>query len=251
MGFQTYSHWSAFILMSSQPQRPSPSRTLLSTLVIAGLFACACGAVPDEAGDDGFSGSRNVGTGGGAVAGASGFASGSAGSVSTGGAVGVAGSFGTSGSTGVAGGFAAGGAVGFGGYVGIGGSGGTSAGSAGSGSGGGFGGQGFGGQGFGGQAHGGSGGSGGGTVTFTELYTQYFNNKQYASNCTGGACHNPGTQKGIDFSTQAKGYASVKNNLSKVMSQLSGGNMPQTRPRWSSADLALLKAWQAEGAPNN
>jgi hypothetical protein len=237
--------------MSSQLKRPSLSHTLLGTLVIASVFACACGAVPEQAGNDGFSDSRNVGAGGGSVAGASGFASGSAGSVSAGGAVGVAGSFGTSGSTGIAGGFAAGGAVGVGGYVGIGGFGGSSAGASGSGSAGGFGGQGFGGQAHGG--HGGMGGSGGGggAVTFTQLYTQYFNSTQFASNCTGGACHNPGTQKGIDFSTQAKGYASVNANLSKVISQLSGGNMPQTRPKWTSAELALVKAWQAEGAPNN
>jgi hypothetical protein len=252
MGFQTYSRWSPFILMSSQLKRPSSSHSLLGTLVITSLLACACGAIPEQAGDDGFSGNRSLGTGGGSVAGVSG----SAGSASSGGAVGVAGSFGASGSAGTAGGFATGGAVGFGGSLGFGGSGGSAAGAAGSGSGGGFGGQGFGGQGFGGQgfggqAHGGSGGSGGGSVTFTELYTQYFNNNQFASNCTGGACHNPGTQKGIDFSTQAKGYASVKNNLSKVISQLSGGNMPQTRPRWTSAELALVKAWQTEGAPNN
>ena len=50
---------------------------------------------------------------------------------------------------------------------------------------------------------------------------------------------------------QANGYASVKANLSKVISQLSGGNMPQTRPKWTSAELALVKAWQTEGAPNN
>jgi hypothetical protein len=243
--------------MSSQPQRPSPSRALLSTLVIASLFACACGAAPEPV-DDGSSDRSNVGTGGGSMAGASGFANGSAGSASSGGAIGVAGSFGTSGSTGTAGSFAAGGAVGVGvgGYVGIG-SGGSSAGAAGSGSAGGFGGQSFGGQGFGGQAHGGSGGSSGssgssgGAVTFTQLYTQYFDNQQFASNCTGSACHNPGTQKGIDFSTQAKGYATVKGNLSKVISQLSSGSMPQTRARWTSAELALVKAWQAEGAPNN
>jgi hypothetical protein len=223
---------------------------LLSTLVVVGLFACACGATPEEIGD-GDGGRSNVGAGGGSLAGASGFANGSAGSVSSGGAVGIAGSFGTSGGAETAGGFNAGGAVGIAGFVGIGGSGGSSAGASGSGSVGGVGG-----QGAGGQAHGGAGGVGGSggsgaMVTFTQLYTQYFNNQQFASNCAGGACHNPGTQKGIDFSTQAKGYASVKANLSRVISQISSGGMPQARPKWTSAELALVKAWQAEGAPNN
>ena len=239
--------------MSSQPQRPSPTQTLLSALVIASLFACACGANPEEAGDGyGYSGSSNLGTGGRALAGAGGFANGSAGSASSGGAIGVAGSFGTSGSTATAGSFGAGGAIGVAGFVGVGGSGGSSAGGSGFGGVGGSAGQGAGGQAHGGRGgSGGSGGSGGGTVTFTQLYTQYFNNKQFASNCSGAACHNPGTQRGIDFSTQAKGYASAKAALSQIISQLSSGGMPRGLPKWTTAELALVKAWQAEGAPNN
>jgi hypothetical protein len=230
--------------MSFQLKRPSSSHTLVGALVIASLFACACGATPDETGDGNHDVS-NVGTGGGSLAGANG--NGSAGSASTGGAVGVAGSFGTSGSPATAGSFGAG----IAGFDGVGGSsGGGSAGGSGFGSAAGAGGQGA----AGGQAHGGAGGmpgSGGGTVTFTQLYTQYFDNQQFGSNCAGGACHNPGTQKGIDFSTQAKGYGTVKANLSKVISQLSSGGMPRTRPKWTSAELALVQAWQTEGAPNN
>jgi hypothetical protein len=252
-GSKPSNRWSPCILMSSQLKRPSSSRAVVGTLVIASLFACACGATPDETGDG--SGSSPIGAGGGSLAGASGFANGSAGSVSSGGAIGVAGSFGTSGSPPTGGSFGAGGAVGVGGSVGIGGSAGfggsagSFAGASGFGSVGGVGGQGTGGQAHGGA--GGMGGSGGGAVTFTELYTQYFNNQQFASNCAGGACHNPGTQKGIDFSTQAKGYASVKADLSRVISQISSGGMPRARPKWTNAELALVKAWQAEGAPNN
>ncbi|HEX7452199.1 MAG TPA: hypothetical protein VF294_07940, partial [Polyangiaceae bacterium] len=220
------------------------------------LLACACGATPEQTGDWSGAGGNGAGTGGSSVAGAGGFTNGSAGSASAGGAIGVAGAFGTSGSPGTAGSFAAGGAFGTAGSVGFAGSGGGSTSAAGSGSTGGVGGQGFGGQphggsgGSGGQAHGGTGGTGG-TVTFTQLYTKYFNSSTYASNCTGGACHNPGTQRGIDFSTQAKGYTSVKNSLNSIISVLSSGSMPRGRPKWSAADLALVKTWQAEGAPNN
>jgi hypothetical protein len=98
--------------------------------------------------------------------------------------------------------------------------------------------------------HGGSGGTTTATVTFTQLYTQFFANSQYASNCAGYGCHVP-ANRGIDFSTQASGYASVKANLSRVVSEISSGGMPRGRPKWSATDLALLKAWQAEGAPNN
>jgi hypothetical protein len=232
--------------MSPQPKRLSSSHTLIGSLVLASLLACACGATPDQAGD-GSSG--DVATGGGSVAGVSGFESGSAGSVGLGGAIGLAGSVGTSGSTGTAGDFGAGGAIGVGGSVDSGDHVGSSAGASGSGNAGGVGGQGAGGQPHGGM--GGRGGSGGATVTFTQLYTQYFNNTQFASNCTGGACHNPGKQKNIDFSTQANGYTTVKAALSKVVSQISSGGMPRGRAKWTAAELALLKAWQAEGAPNN
>jgi hypothetical protein len=94
--------------------------------------------------------------------------------------------------------------------------------------------------------------------TFTELYTKYFNNASYASNCTGAPCHNPGTQKGLDFSTQAKGYTTVLAKIvvgapqsSPLVSQLSSAKMPQTRPKMPAADQAAISAWIKAGAPNN
>jgi len=103
-----------------------------------------------------------------------------------------------------------------------------------------------------GQGSGGKGGSGGGTApTWTQLYTNFFNNAQYASNCAGSQCHNPGKQKNIDFSTQAKGYASAKASLNKLTSVLSNGSMPQGRPKMPAADLALYNQWVAAGALNN
>src|SRR5450432_2261397 len=75
-------------------------------------------------------------------------------------------------------------------------------------------------------------------ATWTDIYNKMLNNVSYASNCTGGGCHDPGTQKGLDLSTQAKGYTTIKGKLSvgnpgasNVVSQLSGGKMPQARPK--------------------
>jgi hypothetical protein len=95
-------------------------------------------------------------------------------------------------------------------------------------------------------------------ATWTDIYSRLLNNPNYASNCTGGPCHNPGTQKGLDLSTQAKGYSTAKGklvvgspNTSKIVTQLSSGSMPQARPRMPAADLAVIKAWIMAGAPNN
>jgi hypothetical protein len=105
--------------------------------------------------------------------------------------------------------------------------------------------------------------SGGDTVspyaaTWTDIYNKMLNNPSYASNCTGAPCHNPGTQKGLDLSTQAKGYTTIKGklvvgnpNASQVVSDLSGGKMPQSRSKMPTADLNVIKAWIMAGAPNN
>jgi hypothetical protein len=95
-------------------------------------------------------------------------------------------------------------------------------------------------------------------ATWAYIYGQLFNNSSYASNCAGGGCHDPGTQKGLDFSTAAKGYTTAKAKLSvgnpagsKLVSVLSSGSMPQTRPKMPAADLAIVKAWIMAGALNN
>ena len=96
------------------------------------------------------------------------------------------------------------------------------------------------------------------SATWTNIYTRMLNNQGYASNCTGGGCHNPGSQKGLSLSSQGTGYTSVRNMLvpgspsaSKLVSVLSSGSMPQARPRMPSADLTVIKAWITAGAPNN
>jgi hypothetical protein len=95
-------------------------------------------------------------------------------------------------------------------------------------------------------------------ATWTDIYSRLLNNPNYASNCTGAPCHDPGTQKGLDLSTQAKGYSTVKGKLvvgspnsSKIVTQLGSGSMPQARPKMAAADLAVIKAWIMAGAPNN
>jgi hypothetical protein len=95
-------------------------------------------------------------------------------------------------------------------------------------------------------------------ATWTDIYNKMLNSASYASNCMGGGCHNPGTQKGLDLSTQAKGYTTVKTKLvvgnpsaSSIVSQLSSGKMPQARPKMPTVDLNVIKAWIMAGAPNN
>jgi hypothetical protein len=96
------------------------------------------------------------------------------------------------------------------------------------------------------------------SATWTDIYNRMLNNPFYPSNCTGAPCHNPGTQKGLDLSTQSKGYTTVKGKLSvgnpngsSIVSQLSGGKMPQGRPKMPAADLNVIKAWITAGALNN
>jgi hypothetical protein len=96
------------------------------------------------------------------------------------------------------------------------------------------------------------------SATWTNIYNKMLNNTAYSSNCAGGGCHNPGTQKSLDLSTQAKGYMTIQTKLvsgspstSKVVSVLSSGSMPQGRPKMPAADLNVIKAWITAGAPNN
>jgi hypothetical protein len=95
-------------------------------------------------------------------------------------------------------------------------------------------------------------------ATWTNIYMRMLNNQGYASNCTGGGCHNPGSQKGLSLSSQSTGYTSVTRTLvpgspsaSKLVSVLSSGSMPQSRPKMPAADLNVIKAWITAGAPNN
>ncbi|MEO6599355.1 MAG: hypothetical protein ABIQ16_05745, partial [Polyangiaceae bacterium] len=239
--------------MSSQlPYRPSCQSWLLAAVVCV-AFSAACGGASDAI-DEAGAGSastaaaagRTAAAGSGSVAsggqfagfGGSGSSAGSGGNLQFGGALNQSG-----GGGGV---FATGGASTSGGGAQAGAGGGAQAGAGGSGGMAGHAGQSSGGSGgtagHGGQSSGGSGGMAASTPTWTEIYTKFLSNGQYGSNCNGAACHNPGKQKGYDFSTQANGYASVKSKTSQFVSVLSSGSMPQGKTKMPAADLATIKA---------
>lgn len=232
------------------------SRAGISALVIFAAFSGACGGSDNP--DDPFSGNSGGSASQPATAGRNGVAGSPIGS---GGQLVGAGGSGAGGSTplpSTGGSATSGGSFGTGGFVtGFGGTSETGAGGRSFGSGGrsfgsgGSGGRSFGSGGSAGQGQSSAGAGGASSPTWTEIYTKYLTNDAYASNCNGSACHNPGKQKGYDFSSKANGYTSVKNNTSQFVSELSSGGMPKGKPKMPAADLALIKAWVAAGALNN
>ena len=91
------------------------------------------------------------------------------------------------------------------------------------------------------------------TVTFTDIYTSIL-----LVSCSGSACHNPGSQKGIAFASQSSAYTSVRNRVtpgngagSSFYSTVNSGSMPPGGPKLSAANLAKIKAWIDAGALNN
>jgi len=94
--------------------------------------------------------------------------------------------------------------------------------------------------------------------TWTRIYSTVFGNPASPSNCMGAGCHFPGKGKGVDFSSAANGYRTVQSQLvpgapdsSRLVLDLQSGRMPVGRPRLATADLDLVRAWIAAGAPNN
>jgi hypothetical protein len=94
--------------------------------------------------------------------------------------------------------------------------------------------------------------------TWSGIYADLFVNPAYASNCMGSSCHDPGTQKGIDLSTPAKGFSTLHGRIvpgrpdsSSLYTNLASGNMPRGKPRLSKAELARVRDWILAGAPNN
>lgn len=84
------------------------------------------------------------------------------------------------------------------------------------------------------------------------------NSASYASNCTGAACHNPGTAHNVKLSTSALGYASIRalvtpgtSTAGSLVRVLMSGSMPRGRPKMSAADLAGIQSWITAGALNN
>jgi hypothetical protein len=97
--------------------------------------------------------------------------------------------------------------------------------------------------------------------TFTSLYMRIFGVPMGASpsSCAGAPCHNPGTQKGVVFSTQANAYKTLvpkyvtagNASVSKLYQDLNGGKMPQGEPKLSAALIQDVKNWINAGAKND
>jgi hypothetical protein len=91
---------------------------------------------------------------------------------------------------------------------------------------------------------------GGSPPTFTQLY-----NDILIVSCAGGACHDPGSQKGIAFASQSSAYSAVRNRVtpgngegSSFFFTVNSGTMPPGGPKLSAASLALIRAWIDAGA---
>ena len=171
-------------------------------------------------GSGGIIGTGGVGTGGSG----SGGTTATGGSTGSGGIKGVGGSTSTGGTTGTGGTISTGGSTGSGGMKGTGGSGG-----------------------------GGVGGSP--APTFSQ---QIHDSNILVVYCSGSSCHNPGSQRGVSFSSQSNAYSAVRNSVtpgngagSSFYMTVNNGSMPPGGPKLSAANLALIKAWIDAGAMNN
>jgi len=196
---------------------------------IAGVFAASCqgqigGGTAGSGGPGGDgSGGAPLGRGGnkqgtGGYSGSGGAASGGIGGTGSGGDV----SSGKGGASGTAGASGSGGASGASGTAGVSGMGGAS--------------------------------DGGVDSTFTAVYASLFG----TSLCAGTLCHNPGLQRGIDLSSQANAYESLKFEVvpgdgagSALYRILLDGTMPPDPPKAMSNQLAAVRAWIDAGALNN
>jgi hypothetical protein len=104
----------------------------------------------------------------------------------------------------------------------------------------------------GGGGAGGAQGDAGAAPTFTTIYKTIL-----LASCGGSNCHNPGSQRGIAFSTQSGAYNSIKGLVtpgngagSSFYNVVSSGVMPPGQ-RLSAANIAAIKAWIDAGALNN
>ncbi len=99
----------------------------------------------------------------------------------------------------------------------------------------------------------GTGGAGGAAATFTQVYQMVLTPK-----CAGSACHIPGSQGGVSFSSQSTAYNAVKGrvsagnaNGSSFYTLLTSGSMPRGQAKLSTTLLNLVAAWINAGALNN
>jgi hypothetical protein len=239
------------------------------TISLVGIVGCAVSEPLDLKADLGnFDGSQTTTDGSATATGGSrpssqgsGGTAGASARIGAGGTSGGAsGLGGTPGTAGNLGGGASGGASGqvgggHGGVTGTAGGGGGSRGVAGTAGGGG------GSRGVAGTAGGGGEGGGGhvGTSaapTFTEIYKNILSVSVY---CGGSTCHNPGSQQGVGFSTQAGAYKSLANYAiipgdsqgSSLYTLVATGVMPDGRPMLSSDFIDEIGAWIDAGALNN
>src|SRR5436190_1201446 len=104
---------------------------------------------------------------------------------------------------------------------------------------------------------GGTGGStspdGGTTETFTDVYKTIL-----VTYCSGSNCHNPGSQRGVSFSSQTNAFNTLRSYVtagngsgSSLYQVVNSGAMPQGQAKLSAANIAKIKAWIDQGAMNN
>ena len=96
------------------------------------------------------------------------------------------------------------------------------------------------------------------STTWSRIYGDLLANADYASNCAGASCHNPGTEKGLDLSTREKGWSTIqrrvspgKPDASELIELLRSGAMPDGRPKMPPADIDRISAWIAAGAQDD
>ncbi len=197
---------------------------------IQGVALPGTGGSP-TGGSQATGGSQGSGTGGTTQTGGS---TGSGGVVATGGITGTGGTRATGGTVGTGGVVATGGTQGIGGNHATGGMIGT------------------GGTGPMGGAVG-TGGAGGGGATFTQVYQMVL-----SVSCKGSSCHSPGTQGGLNFSSQSSAYTTASNkvaagnpNASTLFTEVNTGKMPRGMPKLPAPMINLINAWIKAGALNN
>jgi mono/diheme cytochrome c family protein len=90
-------------------------------------------------------------------------------------------------------------------------------------------------------------------ATFASLYASIF-----VPSCSGGSCHDPGSQHGVSFVSQMTGYDSVRGMVtprnapgSELYTVLASGRMPPNGPMLSPDQLAAIASWIDAGASND
>jgi len=109
-----------------------------------------------------------------------------------------------------------------------------------------------------------TGGDASGPATFTELWTTIFSLSmtQSTSSCAGSGCHNPTTSDGVNLSTKAMAYTTLKTKVQvgkpdtsalvqRLENMSAAERMPRNRPALSTPLIARVRSWITAGAMNN